>query len=123
MEIRRRADSYTSTLILQHVLRTEPTDAPRIAWEIVHSHFIAAVEIGVPNGHYFIAILVEDSQLGEEGVDGEGEGALEGETASVQAFGLVHEAFEVSVGEGIAVVIEEVARGHREGSVVVPSNP
>ena len=63
--------------------------------------------------------MVEDSQFGEKGVDGEGEGSLESEVVGVEALWQVLEACEVCGGKGVGVVIEEIVRGHREGSVVV----
>jgi hypothetical protein len=63
--------------------------------------------------------LVEDSQFGEKGVDGEGEGSLESEIVGVEALGLILEPCEVCGGKSVGVVVEEIVRGHREGSVVV----
>ena len=106
--------------MFEHIFRTEPADTFGCLCEVVHSYNPIAEGVGVPDWYNLVSTLVENSELGEERVDGEGERTLEAETMSIETFWLILKSFVIGIWEGIAHGVEEIAGSHCECGIVVP---
>ena len=119
MKIRSGTSSHTAAFILKHVLRAKPAHTSGVSFQLTHSNGIAAVCLREPDRHDFVPCLVENPHFGEERVDGESEGSLEGQVIAVFAFGSILEICEIGEWKRVTVVIEEVAGSHGESSIII----
>jgi len=106
----------------EHGGGAEPTDAAFAVEFVVLALPLHTFGFGVPKGDYLVAALVQHPQLGPVRVDHKGERTLEADTTGTAnpAPRLVHKRPEISIRDGVAVIVVEIVGSHEEARVVVP---